>query len=555
MTIANFTTNIWKRALLIGAFLCFGLALSLFDQALFLGLGVFLLLSGGTLFFLRNQAKGLKMLFICVLCIHLFAVLAIEYGQIYPFGGREGDQRAYHSAATEISESFRAGNFSYNEIAEILEENSMLHSYPVFIGALYALTIPHVLIGKMLSLWFAAISALLAYALVREMKGSHQWGLLVGILVGLYPSYLYFSSLLIRESLVVSLALLVLLLMLRLFRSFSWGKFLVLYGIMGLLVHYRFYVGFIPIVVFLVGWLLFVHAMHWKKKVGYGLVCAILLGFLPILSGSGFGYYGTEAISGFLSVKSITGYRETYLAPEPPAVAAIVPKPAAAPEPHAEPAPAKPSAEAAASLEPPAVAAIVPKPAAAPEPHAEPAPEKPSAEAAASLEPSPSDSIQEFFGLPQAPGTGVDFSIVVPTRTDNPVLFVLNNMKTFSYATLGPFPWQFKYDRHLPAFVETIPWSFLFIFVVVGIVRSWKRYRPALLISLFALGVLGILSLFLSNFGIVLRIRASAIIVLLCFLPFAFKEEYPISLLRVWGLHIMKGIAGRAKALRKMAWG
>jgi len=81
------------------------------------------------------------------------------------------------------------------------------------------------------------------------------------------------------------------------------------------------------------------------------------------------------------------------------------------------------------------------------------------------------------------------FSLVVKLEFDNPLMFVVNYLKSFVYVLLGPLPWQMKYPRHFLALFETIPWYFLLFFIIKGIVASVKSYRIAVPLIIFSLGV------------------------------------------------------------------
>src|SRR5581483_8212235 len=95
------------------------------------------------------------------------------------------------------------------------------HYFPVLIGILYIFTVPSMLVGQLFVAWLAGISAVLLYFLILEIGGSKKSAFIMGVLVSFYPSYLYFGSLLLKDTVVVPLVLLCLWLMIRIFKRFS----------------------------------------------------------------------------------------------------------------------------------------------------------------------------------------------------------------------------------------------------------------------------------------------------------------------------------------------
>jgi hypothetical protein len=116
-------------------------------------------------------------------------------------------------------------------------------------------------------------------------------------------------------------------------------------------------------------------------------------------------------------------------------------------------------------------------------------------------------------------------SIVVETGLENPFTFTKNSSLSFIYSLLGPFPWQMARKRHLFMLIEIIPWYFLFFFIIKGAVKSFrKQYRDILPLIIFTILVIGALSLFITNFGVITRIRMPAFLALLCLLPFGSEK-------------------------------
>src|SRR3989344_16446 len=200
---------------------------SFFDKELFVGLLLILFLTIATFFIMYKTGvkdKTIYIVFLIGLLVHLVVVLFIYYFNFKPFGGG-ADYDLYHAIAKEISIRFKAGNFSLSGLYAD-------HFFPVLIGVLYMFTLPNVIVGQLFTVWFAAISILLSYLIVIEAGGTRKIAFWVGIIVSIYPSYLYFGSVLLKDTLVIPFALAGVLLVLKMIKDFSWLKFLLFFVIL-----------------------------------------------------------------------------------------------------------------------------------------------------------------------------------------------------------------------------------------------------------------------------------------------------------------------------------
>ncbi|MBI2642222.1 MAG: hypothetical protein HYW97_00010 [Candidatus Wildermuthbacteria bacterium] len=416
--------------------------------------------------------------FLIVLAVYAASATFIYATQFYPLGGGQGDQHLYHTAAVLISQDFWQGDFSLESIKYNLYLEYAPNWYPVLIAVLYFVTVPNVIVGVMVNVWFVALSALLLYALVLQLGASRKWAFLVGLSPILYPSYLYWGSILLRESLVIVLALASVLLMLKLQKRFSFLSFFLFFLALGALIYFRFYIGFAVLFVFAFSWF-FLFYLEWKKKLVYGLFVIPLLGFLPQISGHG--YYGSIEILHYARPSTIVTYRE------------FTPGKNWHPDTRSEPVPQLPPAS--------------PGPAPAPAP--EPVPVVPPA-------------------IPVYPGPrtqGLGSTVVLSVDADNPVAFVKNYLTSFSFMALGPFPWHIRYARQMLVLVETIPWWIAFFFIARGVMRSRRRWRDMMPLLLVSLGILAEIALILNTYGTYMRIRMPAFILLFTLLPFAFEKD------------------------------
>ena len=244
---------------------------------------------------------------------------------------------------------------------------------------------------------------------------------------------------------------------LKLIKNFIWRNFLIFYIILGTLIHFRLYTGFVLLFTFIFCWLL-LSKLNLRKKIIYGIIIILFLGFLPQISG--YGYYGISTIKYYFNPERITYYREVVYVP--------------------------------------------------------------STEIPSTKFPSVKTQSTDISSI------GKNSTIKVETNFEHPLKFLGNFLESYIYVLLGPFPWQMKYSRHYFALFETIPWYFLFFFIIKGTTESIKKYRSTLPLIIFSLGTLGILALFVPNFGIITRIRIPSFIALLCLLPFGLnlKNQY-----------------------------
>jgi len=433
-----------KLFIILATLLITGLFLAaLLDKALFFGFLLVIFLSSIVFFIFykfKIANKALCSLFLITFFLHLAMALFIYYANFQPFGA--GDFVIYQEIAEQVSQRINAGNFS-------LEGINYLHGYPVLIGAIYSITAPEMIVGQLFSVWLSAISVLLAYLIALEIGCSKKSAFLTGLIVCIYPSFLYFGSLMLKDIVVVSLVLLGILLSIKIFKNFTVLKFLAFFAVLTFTIHLRFYIGFALMFSFIICWFL-ASNLKIRKRTIYGLAFILILGFSPQLLG--YGYYGTIPLYGYLNKKTIITYREVVYAPLP----------------------------------------------------------------------AKNNNITNT----NVENSGVGSSFVVKTGLDeSSFVFIKNYFKSFIYAFLGPFFWQIKYQRHLFFLFETIPWYFLISFIVYGLYKLFKKsgiaqlfyhYRFAVIILVFGAMALGALSLFINNFGIIVRIRMPVFITIFC---------------------------------------
>ena len=454
---------------------CLALAALFFiDKTLAIAALFILFLTSASLFFIdmhqeQRERKVLGTLFLIVFALHVLGASIMYYADFQPFSGGGGDYIIYQHTAELIAQRFSQGNSS-------LQGVSLNNYYPIIVGYIYAFTVSSALVGQLFNAWIVALLIVFIYLIVRRLGGTPKDGFLTGLVASVYPSLFFYGSLLLKDALIVLLCMIGLWLTLKIVKNFSVIIFLGFFILLTVLTHFRFYVGYALMFGFIISWFL-VSNFSFKKRAIYGIIMIFLLGFSPQISGSG--YYGFENLKAYLTFEKITFYRELVFVPPQK-----LPEPALKPAP--EPAP-KPKPK--------------PKPALAPEPLPTPTPE-----------PKPAITISS---------QGRGSSVVVKTGLENPVTFVKNTSISFIHSLLGPFPWQLTKRSQLLVLPEVLAWYILMFFIVKGIIAFVKKRDMAVIpLTIFSIFVIGILALFMSNFGVTTRIRMPAFTALLCLFTF-----------------------------------
>jgi hypothetical protein len=347
-------------------------------------------------------------------------------------------------------------------------------------------SLPKMIVGQLFVAWLAALAVLFLYYIIVEVGGSRASAFIIGFMVNGYASYLYYGSLLLKDTVVIPLALLGLLIIIKIVKRFSWLSFLLFFATVTALIHFRFYIGFALLFSFIFSWFV-LSAFNVKKRMIYGIFMIFVLGFSPVLIG--YGYYGVLPLKVYINKEVITKYREVVYAPD------------ASPKAPIKEQLTVPASNAPSISEAKPTTIITPPEVKKPEPPATPVEEKNSSGS----------------------------SFIINPGFDNPFTFVRNYFLAFIYSLLGPFPWQLRFKRHLFFLLETIPW-YLFVSYAIyiaykylrqhGITSCLIRYKFTLPVLLFSAMSLGALSLYISNFGIISRIRMPVFISLLCLASF-----------------------------------
>lgn len=417
--------------------------------------------------FRNNKTRRIVAVLLLCFLIHLSIVLFIHYSQFRPFGGG-ADYEGYHKIGKTIADNFHKGDFS-------LEGLRFGHDFPVVVGILYYFTTPNILVGLLFVTLLFLISALSLYLIVLELGGDEKTALFLALAINLYPSYGYFGSLLLKDSLIIPLVLVSIFLIIKSIRKFNWTNFFILFLLCLIIDYLRFYIGYALIFSFVFSWFFSVGIKN-KRAMALGIILTILIGFAPFLIGDG--YFGYYVVQDFLNPGKITLYREIAYNPDSSRNETLNPISEGEQIPDQDTANLKPA---------------------------------------------------EYIP------SGMGSSFVVETGLkQGPVKFVINSIKSAMYALFGPFPWQFRYVRHAISLIETMPWYIIMLSFFIGIFAKLRDRNRKEILSFFiktvplwsfAILAIGALSLFINNYGIIVRIRIPIVISLLLTIVLFFNKQ------------------------------
>ena len=451
--------------------------------ALTVGLLLLVFLSSITFLILLKSGykdKKLYLLFIIALLIHLFVMLFLYYANFRPFGGG-GDFDLYQKDSIELANRFKQGNFS-------LTGTYSEHYFSPMIAVIYVLTMPQTIVGLSFITFLAAISVILMYLIMLEIGGSKNAAFIIGLVVIAYPSYLYFGSVLLKDTVVIPLILLATLSAVKILRNFNSLWFLIFFATLTGVIHFRFYMGYALLLAFLLSWFV-VSNFKIKERIIFSFTIIFILGFSPRIAG--YGYYGDEMFATYFNKQTIKIFREVVYAPQ---------KTFALPTSGNNP--------------------------------------SPGTNLASGNNPSPGTNLASGNNPPltqvvvESKTTGAGSSFPIEVSFENPTKFGRNYFLSFISSLFGPFPWQIRYLRQIPALAEIIPWYFFFFVIIYGaykciktegFIHFLKSYKYAFFSAMFCVIALGALSLYINNFGIIARIRIPIFISLLCIMALSFN--------------------------------
>lgn len=213
------------------------------------------------------QKKDVQ-IFLITLIIHLGALTFLSLVDLNLFA-TAGDHLLYDELGKNIAYLLKSGTYHLGDIYQY-------HWYPLFIGVIYYLFGASMFLGAIINVVLAGISAMIFYRILRAMNVSDKvsfWGTL--FIMNGYASYVYHSSMLLKESWIVFLLLGVICSAIYLAQDNR--KKWIFFGVGILLItalrSLRFFIGFSATVGFISYWFLNVATSRMKKIVlGLGMI-------------------------------------------------------------------------------------------------------------------------------------------------------------------------------------------------------------------------------------------------------------------------------------------
>lgn len=209
--------------------------------------------------------KGVQVFFL-TLIIHVLFVIVFHFVSIH-FLNNTSDNISYHNYATQITELLKQGTYNLGDVYS-------RHWYPLFISLIYFIVGPSMMIGSLVNAVITAGSALFFFYILKEKGVSEKvsfWSSL--IVMNLYASFMYHSSLLLKESWIIFLVLGILYTGVQIGRRNAnrWIWFALFLGMFILLRNLRFFIGFAAAAGFFAEWILNADVSI-RKKILQGIV-------------------------------------------------------------------------------------------------------------------------------------------------------------------------------------------------------------------------------------------------------------------------------------------
>lgn len=142
-----------------------------------------------------NVKKSLAILFVLVFLLHVAVILVLEKVDV-GLSVITGEVVEYQEQAEITASRISEGNFSIHNLG-------LDHYFPVLVGYLYFVFGPHVVVGQLFNAAIAGVSAILLFALMRQVGGTKKLAFIFAMAASSYPTYLLFTSLFYEDALAI----------------------------------------------------------------------------------------------------------------------------------------------------------------------------------------------------------------------------------------------------------------------------------------------------------------------------------------------------------------
>lgn len=196
-----------------------------------------------------------------------------------PFMFSAADARGYHEEALWIAETVREGNFQTYLDYKFAPGSGMSDAgYPMYLGIVYLLFGDSIVIARLLKCLWSALSCVLLYRLAKRNFGEHV-GRIAGIMMMLWPHFLVYSGMHLKETEMVFMMLLFLEradALLR-YRNFSFKNIAIVIVLMASLFTFRTVLGLCGVMSVTLALLLSSKRfMSWSKRMVFLVLFAII---------------------------------------------------------------------------------------------------------------------------------------------------------------------------------------------------------------------------------------------------------------------------------------
>ncbi|MCQ4165480.1 glycosyltransferase family 39 protein [Tahibacter harae] len=183
--------------------------------------------------------RFLGRLFVAAFLVRFGGVLLISLTDAIRSLSLSPDSLRYHEEALAIAEEMRGGFFN--------APNWIDNGWFQFTGLIYYLLGPNPLYIQLINILFGALTPLVVFRLVLEVYGVEKIARVTAMLVAFFPSFIYWSCLMLKDPLsIFSLSLLVLAVV-RLRRDFSAGALAAMAFSLMMLLGVREYLFFVSV--------------------------------------------------------------------------------------------------------------------------------------------------------------------------------------------------------------------------------------------------------------------------------------------------------------------
>ncbi len=220
-------------------------------------------------------SRDLAKIFLITLAVHMVFVAAFSFVKI-PMLSLTGDDALYHTAAVQIAAEFHAGTYH-------LGDGYPFHWYPLFVGSIYFLFGSSIVVGLIANGMLAGLAAILFFLILREYDTPRKFALWSSLVVmNGYASYVYHTSLLLKEAWIVFLLLFIVYAGLRMarlgtysfLRQAAWFAGIIVAFI--LLRNLRFFIGFAAMTGFFLQWF-FLASCSIRKRAVWGIIMVAIV--------------------------------------------------------------------------------------------------------------------------------------------------------------------------------------------------------------------------------------------------------------------------------------